>query len=269
MLAFICQFLFAGSLGEFLFGNLGRTFKQVMVGDQVAEAVQRDAAFMDNTRFYANLRRAGPSLWSPSRNASLSAANSRMASARLRTRLAMIAARLPPVNLTFLSALTRPMQVAAKKLEGPDLVDGMGAVPPPYGRVLGDAHFGIEPSHPCVLLGNPLVRRHAIVMPPLHHERARRDEHGQFGVVDDVGKVEFIHVIFGQKKVAVWGFDAGGLPDPLIKVRGTNRRLIAVHKGRHADGCLPAVGDAVEGDSPGVNIGLPRKPFQHYFRAAR
>ena len=77
----------------------------------------------------------------------------------------MVGHDLTPVNLTFLCALTRPMQVTAKKLEGPDPVDGMGAVPPFHGRVLGDAHFGIESPHPCVFVGNPFVRCHAIVMP--------------------------------------------------------------------------------------------------------
>src|SRR5205814_5831153 len=65
------------------------------------------------------------------------------------------------------------------------------------------------------------------------------------------------------EQVAIRRIDRDVFPNPIVEVRRTDRKRIAVHQRRHAHGGLAAIGEAVEADSLRIHERQLRKPVQN------
>ena len=129
-------------------------------------------------------------------------------------------------------------------------------------RLRAEIHLVVELAHEGVFEGDPLVDAHWVVMAALDHKGPGRHQIGQVGVVENIGEVEFVHVVFLGQHVALRRKDIGRLPDPLVEVAGADRESILIEQGRHADGCFAAVRQAVKADPPGIDKRKAGKPIQ-------
>ena len=113
--------------------------------------------------------------------------------------------------------------MAVQELESAFAVDGVGTVKEFDFCPIGNLHVRVvEASDLGKLIRHPFVGCHSVGMAALHHEWARSHQHGEFGVICDVGQIELDHVVFLRYQVAVTRFDTGVLPHPFIEIRRTD-----------------------------------------------
>src|SRR5688572_23083725 len=100
-------------------------------------------------------------------------------------------------------------------------------------------------------------------MAALYHERARRHQAGQFGIVGYVAHVPFGHFIFACEHVAIAVIYAHVLANPFVEVTRTNAYCILFGQDSwYTHGRLAAVGKSVKANALWVNVGKRREPFE-------
>jgi hypothetical protein len=144
--------------------------------------------------------------------------------------------------------------VLAEELERALAVDRVRSVEEFDFGAVAQAQLIVEAADLGVFPGHPLVGGNAVVVAPFDHERARRHEVGQLGVVGDMPHVPLEHFVFGREDVAVLVAVGRVFAHPLVEVAGADRQAIFRQHGRHANRRLAAVRQAVKRNPPGVDV---------------
>ena len=83
-----------------------------------------------------------------------------------------------------------PAQMAMEKVECAHAVDRVRPVEHLHRGSIAEAQQVVPAPGPGVLVGHPLVRSHAVVVPALDHEGTRTDQPAHLRVVEGVGEIE-------------------------------------------------------------------------------
>ena len=89
-------------------------------------------------------------------------------------------------------------------------------------KVLADAELVVVAFDLGIFPGDPLIRSHAVVMPAFDHERTRRHQVRQLGIVRDVSHIPLKDLVLVGEDVAVAIFGGGVLHDPFVEVGGAD-----------------------------------------------
>ena len=100
-------------------------------------------------------------------------------------------------------------------------------------------------------------------MAALDHERTRRDQRRHLGVVEREPESKLRHFVLAGEHVTGRKINRHVLSDPVIEVAGADRQGVTLQHRRHAHGCLPAVGQAIKSDPPGIDKRKTRQPLQN------
>lgn len=106
-----------------------------------------------------------------------------------------------------------------------------------------------------IFVSDHFIGADAVVVAAFDHEGAGSDEVGQFGVVEGVGEVEFVHIVFDGPQVAAVEVEGDTFADPFVEVGGADGEGVAFFDGGEAHGGFAAVAEAVEGDALGIDAG--------------
>ena len=119
------------------------------------------------------------------------------------------------------------------------------------------------PAHLRKLVRHPFIRCHPIVMPALHHERPRRDQHRHLRVVIRVPQIELRHLIFPREHVAIPPLHRDILRDPLVEIRRADRQRVPVQQRRQPHRRLAPVGQPVITNPRRIDKRLLAQPVQN------
>ena len=118
---------------------------------------------------------------------------------------------------------SRPLQMAAQEFKCAHAMYGVRPVEELYLCLIPNTHLVVEAANPGILVSDPLVHAHRIIMASLDHERPGRHKIRQICIVHNIREVEFIHVVFPGQQIAVGCLHICCFPNPLVKIAGADR----------------------------------------------
>ena len=117
-----------------------------------------------------------------------------------------------------------------EEVEGPFAIDGVRAHEGfHFAPVTDPESGGVVEFHLPELPAHGLIRRHAVEMPALHHERPRCNASRHLGVVEGAAEIELEDLIFAAPDITVAaGRTRGGgvLAHPLVEVGRADRENV-------------------------------------------
>ena len=150
----------------------------------------------------------------------------------------------------------REGQVFFQEVAGGGEVDFVAAGEELDGGAVGDFQAVlVEVEDFGIFGGDHVIGADAVVVAAFDHEGSGGDEVGQFGVVEGVAKVEFVHIVFDGPDVAAVEVEGDTFADPLVEVGGADGEGVAFFEGGDAHGGFAAVAEAVEGDALRIDEG--------------